>query len=407
MIVYTARHVVPVGSPPVGAGAVAVQDGRIAHVGRKRDVLRAAGAHAETKDLGDVVVLPGLVNAHTHLELSWAESEPAPSVDYVSWVRDLLARRRAVAPEAARRAAESAVRSIAARGTVAVGDVGNEAWIAPILARSPLLAVVFHEIYGFHARDAERLLDEAAARLDGLADDPDVRAAGDRILLTLTPHAAHSTSAALLKALAGRAAAAHEPMSVHVAESDAETELIARGAGAFVDLLRERGVWDDGWKAPALSPVEYLDRLGVLSPRTLAVHCVHVGQQDLSRLQARGVTVVTCPRSNARLGVGKAPVPRFLASGIPVALGTDSVASAPDLDLFAEMAAVRAEHPSLAPAAVLRMATLYGASALGKGKELGSLEPGKRALLLAVRLTDPSDDPLETVTSNPPEVTPL
>jgi cytosine/adenosine deaminase-related metal-dependent hydrolase len=220
----------------------------------------------------------------------------------------------------------------------------------------------------------------------------------------LTPHAAHTVSHPLLRALAGRALASHEPLSIHVAESGAETEMLLAGTGPLAELLRERGQWEDGWKAPGQSPVEYLDRIGVLTPATLAVHCVHVGQHDISRLQARGVTVVTCPRSNAALGVGKAPVPKLLGSGIPVALGTDSLASSPDLDLFAEMAALRREHPGLAPAAVLRMATANGARALGLTGDWGTIEAGKRARFVAVPLSEPDDDPLEVVTTCPPDV---
>jgi cytosine/adenosine deaminase-related metal-dependent hydrolase len=223
----------------------------------------------------------------------------------------------------------------------------------------------------------------------------------------LTPHSAILASSPLIKALAGRAIASGEPLSLSVAETEAETRLLHDGTGPLVDFLKTAGLWDDGWRAPGLSPVEALDRLGALSPRTLAIHCIHLAHQDLSKLQARGVTVVTCPRSNSRLGVGKTPVPKLLGSGIPVALGTDSLASAPDMDLFAEMAALRDEHPSLSAAAVLRMATLNGARALGFARDLGTIEAGKLPALTVVPLPDPGDDPLELVTSGPEIVDPL
>ncbi len=406
MLVYVARYVLPVASPPIASGAVAVHGGRIAAVGRRKNVQKAVGAAVEVSDLGDVVLFPGLVNAHTHLELSWMREIPGPSGDYMAWLEDLLAR-RAAGPDlsVAQEAAERAVRAVEARGTVAVGDVGNEPWIASVVARAPLRGIAFHEIYGFRSADAERLLDEAAARLDSIEQDPDVLAAGDRVRVVLTPHAPHTLSPALLKALAGRATASKEPLTIHVAESESESELIRHGRGPMAELLRKRGMWDESFHAVGRSPVEHLDRLGVLSPRTLAVHCVHLDHQDLSKLQARGATVVTCPRSNAWLGVGKAPVPRMLASGIPVALGTDSLASAPDLDLFAEMAALREQHPGLAPATVLRMATLNGARALGLDRDLGSIEPGKLVALLTAPLEDQDDDPLEVVTSCPPSIT--
>lgn len=404
MIVFTARHVIPVSSPPIVDGAVAVREERIVAVGRRSDVLRSAGSDREIRDLGDVVLVPCLVNAHAHVELSWARPEgaaPPAGGSFMGWLRDLVARRAAVPPSVARDAAVRAVAEMVARGTAAVGDVANDELAAPVLAASPLRGVLFQEVYGFRASDAEAIVTEAAARVERIVADPAVRAAAGRFPVVLTPHAPHSTSSALLKALAGRAAASGDRLSIHVAETDEEGSLLRDGSGPFVDFLRERGVWDDAWHAPGLSPVEYLDRLGLLTPKTLCVHCVHVDHQDLSKLQARGVTVVTCPRSNKRLGVGRAPVPKLLASGIPVALGTDSLASAPDLDPFEELASLRDEHPGLAPAAALRIATLNGAAALGLGKSLGSIEVGKLAEFVAVPLEHPDHPPLEVVTSGP------
>jgi len=407
MVVFLVRWLISVVTPPIENGAVAVQDGRIVAAGRRKDVVNAGGSGAEVRDLGDVVVIPGLVNAHTHLELSYlAESKPA-TASYTGWVRDLLAKREGADAAVVRAAAEAAVQTLSDNGVVAVGDVANEAWPAALLARSSLHGIAFQEIYGFRPADAERILEEAAARLETIEADPEVRGAAPRVTVALTPHAPQTCSPPLLKALGGRAVASREPLSIHLAESDDEVALFRDGTGPLAELLRERGAWDDAFHAPGLSPVEYLDRLGVLTPQTLAIHCVHVDHQDLSKLQARGVTVVTCPRSNDALGVGRAPVPKILSSGIPVALGTDSLASAPDLDMFNEMAALRSEHPTLSPAAVLRMATANGAKALGLSADLGTIDTGKLALLAVIPLIEEGDDPLELVTSAPSIVTSL
>jgi cytosine/adenosine deaminase-related metal-dependent hydrolase len=285
-----------------------------------------------------------------------------------------------------------------ARGTVAVGDIANGTWAAAALARSSLRGLAFHEIFGFRAADTESILDAAAGRLETIDAQPEVRAAQGRFTTILTPHAAHTTSFSLLKALGGRAVASGETLSIHIAETEEEAQLLRDGTGPFKDFLIEQGAWETGWKAPGQTPVEYLERLGVLTPRTLAVHCVHLDHQDVSRLQARGVSVVTGPRSNPRLGVGKAPVPKLLASGIPIALGTDSLATSPDIDVFNEVAVLRQEHPELSPAAALRIATLNGASALGLAKELGTIDAGKLAALAVVALAEPNDDPLEAAT---------
>ena len=299
MRIYLARQVLPVSAPPVEDGAVAVEQGRVTAVGHRGELLRSAGADVEIRDLGDAVILPGLVNAHTHLELSWMAADPPPAGDYTGWLRGLLERRAAEDEGAVRPAAERAIEQVVSRGTVAVGDIGNGTWIAPLLARSPLHGVSFHEIYGFRTQNAGRLLEAAAGKLETIAADPDVRAAGDRLKVVLTPHAPHTTSAALLRALCRRADAAGEPLSIHVAESEAEIALMQHGTGPLPELYRERNVWDDAWAPPGYSPVEHLNRVGALSARTIAVHCVHVGHQDHSMLQARGCTVVTCPRSNS------------------------------------------------------------------------------------------------------------
>jgi cytosine/adenosine deaminase-related metal-dependent hydrolase len=407
MRVFAASRVFPVASRPLRDGAVAVDGERIVAVGPRSEVLAGAGKDAEVRELGSAALLPGLVNAHCHVELSWMKEDPPPGGDVLAWVRGLLERQAAEDGDAARQAAESAIEYMASRGTVALGDVANRTWVVPLLARSELQGVLFHEIYGPRAADAERLIGEAIEQLEILAKDPDLSAAADRWRVVLTPHAPHTTSEPLLRALAGRSAAANEPLTIHVAESEAEETLLQGGSGPFRELFRERGMWDDDWQAPGHTPVAQLDRLGVLTPRSLAVHCVRLSQRDHSKLQARGVHVVTCPRSNERLGVGEAPIPALLGSGIPVALGTDSLASAPDLDLLSEMAALRRVHPQLAPAAVLRMATLNGAAALGVADRLGSIEPGKLARLIVIPLEADDDDPLATVCSVPADVYPL
>jgi cytosine/adenosine deaminase-related metal-dependent hydrolase len=407
MIVHIARHVLPIASPPLADAGVAVENGIIAAVGRRKDVLKAAGSDAEVREHPDSILFPALVNAHSHLELSWAASDTPPEGGYMGWLRAFLVRRPEVGPAVARAAAEEAARTMAGSGTVAVGDVSNDTWIVPILAASPLQAVVFHEVYGFPSRDAASRDEEAGEALRRLAADPAVASAGSRLRMVATPHAAHTSSVALLKALAHRAAEVSAPISIHAAESEEEIEFLRAGTGPLADLLRDRGHWDEAWRVPGLSPVAYLDRLGLLGPKTLVVHAVHLDHHDLSLLQARGSCVVTCPRSNRRLEVGRAPVPKLLSAGVPVALGTDSLATGEDLDLFGEMAALREEHPALAPAAVLRMATLNGALALGFEDTVGSIAPGMPAHLLVAPLWEPKDDPFETVTWGPESFAPL
>ncbi len=395
-VLYVARHVWPVCAPPLKDAGVLVDGGRIVALGPRRELPRLR--EAERRDLGDVAVLPGCVNAHAHLELSWLRERRPPGGDYWTWIRGVVEAREQEDPMQARRAAEQALAEAASRGTVALGDVGHASWCAEVLARGPLRGVLFYELLGFPSARAEAILAEAVAQLDVLD-----RAAGPRFRVALSPHAPHTTSPALLKALAGRARAAGAPLSIHVAESRLEVEFLQQGHEGYARWLEARGAWDASWTPPHQSPVEYLDRLQVLFERTLAVHAVQLGQGDMQRLQARGVTVVTCPRSNAYLGVGTAPVPQLLRAGVPVALGTDSLASVENLDPFAEIAALLRTHPGLSPAAALRMATLNGARALGLTRDLGTIEAGKLAELIAIPCPA-TRDPWEVLREPPAQV---
>ncbi len=399
MPVYTARHAYPISAPPIRDAALRVLDGRIVEIGTRAAVAKHTGDDEAIVDLGDAILMPGSVNAHTHLELSWMAGIDEGVEDPVEWLERLVALRDEEDESRSIAAARQAIGSIVARGTVAVGDIANRLWIAECLRESGLRGIVFHEVFGFQESRAERLADEAYARTKAVTDS-------DAFGLQPTPHAPHTCSPSLLRDLARRSRESGGRLSIHLAETPGEVRLLQEGVGPLVPFYRARGVWDEEFRAPGRSPVAYADELGLLGPDTLAVHCVHVDDDDMARLRTRGVTVIACPRSNERLVCGTAPVPQLLEQGIPVALGTDSLASAPDLDLLAEVAALRRIHPSISPPTALRMATLAGAKALGLAAELGSLEPGKRDAVAVVEC-DPGDDPLELLVSNPERVRPL
>ncbi len=165
MLVYLARHLLPVVSPPIADGAIAVEQGRITAVGRREELLEAMGDDVEIRDLGHVVALPGLINAHTHLELSWLGEQPPSGGHYMTWLRELLDRIGDEDEASGRSGAERALDDLVTRGTVAIGDVSNRSWVVPLIARSPLHGIAFHEILGFNSDDAERLLEQLAQPL--------------------------------------------------------------------------------------------------------------------------------------------------------------------------------------------------------------------------------------------------
>ncbi|MGH9159075.1 MAG: amidohydrolase family protein [Vicinamibacteraceae bacterium] len=379
---WRAAWVLPIVQPPIADGWLDVADGRILRVGPPGD--EPAGVVVDDeRDLGTVAVLPGLVNAHTHLELSFLQGRVPPAGAMPDWVRVLM-RERAAAQDVSVAAIQAAVRQLERCGTAAVGDLGNTRAAVAVLRESTLHALSFHELLGLRG-DARAMVSEARSAMHTVD-------AGARVREALAAHAPYSTSPELFIAIAH--ASRGQPVgqiSVHLGESPEEVEFLHTAGGSWRDLLENLGVWPQAWRAPGCGPVEFLARLGWLTPTTTVVHGVQLEEVELATLAKSGVTLVTCPRSNQWVGVGSPPIDRFRASGVRLAVGTDSLASVPDLDLFAELAELRRLAPSVAATELLRWATINGARALGFD-ELGAIAPGRVARLIAIELPAGIDD---------------
>ena len=398
MLRYRAAWILPISGAPIRDGWIAVDHGRVVALGRRppRDPAREI-------DLGHVAILPGLVNAHTHLELSYLRDEVPPASQFVTWVRGVMAARRrrpdARAPEIMD-ALDGALAEAVRCGTAVVGDISNTLVSVAPLVRSPLAAVVFYELIRFNAPDPRRFVDEASAALAVLPTS-------ERVRTSLAAHAPYSVAPLVLRAI--REAMDREPLapcSIHLSESVEEVEFIRSGGGPWRALLDDVGSWDPRWVPPGGTPVQFVDESGFLDARVLAVHGVQMTDADLERLAARGTTLVTCPRSNGHTGAGAPPIGDFYASGVRIAVGTDSLASAPDLNVFAELATMRALAPSVPARRLLDSATRQGARALGFDAEHGTIQPGKCARLVAVDIPSDVEDVEEYLVSGiqPPQI---
>jgi cytosine/adenosine deaminase-related metal-dependent hydrolase len=284
-------------------------------------------------------------------------------------------------------AARQGIAESRAAGTGLIGDISNTLVTMPLLQEADMAAHVFHELLGFNAPEPEERVAIARASIDAAcAGTPALHA-------SLAPHAPYSVSPALLAAIR-RDIDAHSGAisSIHAAESHDEVEFLASGTGGWKDLLLELDVWTDSWQPPGVSPIRYLESVRYLDPRVLIVHGVQCGRDDLARVKASGATLVSCPRSNRYVGAGDPPLADFYASGAGVAFGTDSLASVEDLNVFGELAAARPLAPAIPASRLLESATLTAARALGFGSEYGSIERGKRASLISVRLRGAVDD---------------
>jgi cytosine/adenosine deaminase-related metal-dependent hydrolase len=376
VIYYHADWVVPIVDAPFRNGWIAVDRNRIVALSR-----RGPTDGSREVDLGCVAVMPGVVNAHTHLELSYLRNEVPPAPEFVQWIRAVMsARRRRPDPRSPEilSAIDRAIDEAVACGTAVVGDITNTLVTFEPLARSPLAGVVFYELIRFNAADPEGFVEAATHELEALVST-------DRLRASLAAHAPYSVAPLVFRAI--RHAVDRNPFaacSVHLAESVEEVEFIRSGSGPWRTLLEDVGAWDPKWTPPGGSPVQFLDDSGFLDRRVLAVHGVQMMADDLQRLKSRGCTIVTCPRSNLYTGAGTPPIADFYASGLKVAVGTDSLASCADLNVFAELAAMRALAPRVPAATLVESATLQGARALGFDALYGTIEPGKSARLLAV-----------------------
>lgn len=378
----------PVTAPPIETGAVLVEGSRIVAVGPDARVPRPATAEELSFPQG--VLVPGLVNCHTHLELTHLRGRNGET-QFPDWVRRVRALKEATSEEEFARAAEQGIRDSWAAGVTCVAETGSTGAVMAALARLGGRGVVFHEVFGpdpASCADAVVGLEAAVVRLNPFVSD--------RVRLGLSPHAPYTVSAALYRAVSELARLERLPLAVHLAESPAEAALVRHGTGPFADRLRRRGIIV---AARASSPVRYLADLGVLGPpaggdgpRTLCIHCVQVDAADVALLSDVRAVVAVCPRSNLAHGHGSAPLAALRRAGIPVGLGTDSVVSVPEMDLWAEAAAV-----GIGGEAALRALTWEGARTLEWESAIGSLEVGKEADLAVFRSIPPTGAALLTV----------
>lgn len=377
MPIFSAEWIVPVSGAPIRNGYIAVGRGRIQEIG--------SGAPREASRLGNVALLPALVNAHTHLELSFLHGRVRPCDNFNEWVTTLMSLRRSEGPDpnapqivdATRRAIDDA----RASGTGLIGDISNTLVSVNRLRAAGMVAQVFHEQIGFNLADVPGKIAQALTAMSAV-NGPD-----DTVRMSLAAHAPYSVSPALFAAIRREVNAQPHPVTtVHLGESAQEVEFLRHGTGPARAMLERLGVWTDAWRPPGVSPVAYLEALGFLDARTLVVHGVQFDADDLARIEAIGATLVSCPRSNAYVGVGSPPLEAFYDSGVDVAFGTDSLTSVADLNMFNELAEARRIAPTVPARRLLESATLIGARALGFGDDYGSLDVGKRAAVLAVRV---------------------
>ncbi len=382
-MILTARLLLPISGPPLPDGALLIRDGVIQAVGQASTLIRDHPGERH-EDLGSAVLLPGLVNVHTHLELTGLRGRLPLGRPFTRWVTSLLALRSGLNGAFFATSASEGTQMLLRSGITCVADVtASGASLGPLKALG-LRGIVFQEVLGLDPGQATERITAAEEALSSLAAE----ASGSLLSVGLSPHAPYSLSEPLLERCADLLNRRNLPATIHLAESAEEVAYIGLGLGPIAsDLLPLVGRDSPSHRVCGESPAAFLTRFGLLSERLLAVHTVQVGTSDLELLKQHGVALAICPRSNHHLDVGTAPLPRYLASGLRVGLGTDSLASNETLSLWDEMRfALTLYGGTVTAQQLVRLATLGGAAALGMVSAIGSLTPGKRADLIALAI---------------------
>lgn len=396
MICYSARWVVPVTSSPIPNGTVAVEDGLITYVGP------TSGAPAgKAVDLGDALILPGLVNAHTHLELTVMRGF-LEDLSFVDWIGKLRRGRNEVLMnesllDSARLGINEGIRA----GVTCYADTCSTGVAMQAMREAGVRGIMFQEVFAPAPEDAGAALADLIERVDSLQQQ-----ATDLVALGVSPHAPYTVSDELYAAVSAMSRSRQLPLAMHIAESSEEDDLVRNGAGPFAELWKRRGI-EVPKQGVNRSPVELLARHDLLRTDSLLIHTIRVDSQDLDLIARHDCAIVHCPISNAKLGHGIAPLTEILARNIRAGLGSDSMASNNRMDILEEarmallVQRARAEkHDAVSAEEVLKLATIGGANALGLADRIGSLTVGKEADISAFPLTHdkalPGTDPIAT-----------
>lgn len=389
-----ADWICPVSGPPLRDGILLIEDGRILEIGQ----VAPNGVPVESFD--GCAIIPGFVNTHVHLELTVLRGF-LENLPFFEWIRSLTeAKYKHLTSEDILCSARLGAIECLEAGVTAVGEVTDlgAGWLA--MNEFGLRGVAYQEVFGPSedvAADALRaLIDKVNTMREN--ESPTCR-------VGVSPHAPYSVSANLYREVCEFAGREKLPIAVHLAESSEEGDFVRNGTGPFAEFWKGR---DIPVTAHKITPIAYLDSLGILRPQTLAIHAIDCDLHDVELLKQSGTAIAHCPKSNLKLGHGIAPVSEFLEARIEVGLGTDSVASNNVVDMFEEMRAAAflqrtrsRSSTTITATEALGMATLGGARALGLEKDLGSLETGKLADLAVVDLGDvalqPVYDPVETM----------
>lgn len=385
-----ADWVLPVTSPPIKDGIVLTDGKAIKAVGSSKELSKFP--YDEIIDCSGKIILPGFVNAHSHLELTSFRGKIEKGFPFTDWARKVVSIRKDITENEIALAIKDGLDELISSGVTTVGDFSQTGITARILREKGLRGTVFLEFSGFNPELKNERMEQLKELFSALLTPHSTFRIG------IAPHAPYSVSPELLKESHNLAQEKRLPLSIHLSEMPEEIDFIKNGSGAMKDLLIDFGVWNDKWIPPQTTPVQYLHNLGILKGTT-GIHLNIVTEEDIHILKENSMSVVYCPGSNKWFGRNwKYPLREFLNNDINVAIGTDSLSSNEQLNMFYEMRILKENFPDLENDIILKMATVNGAKAIGFEGETGEIAIGRKADIIGIDIKDSSfNNPIEYV----------
>jgi len=380
-----AKWIFPILSQPILDGAVEIKNKKIINVGKFKEVSKEA-ILAKTIDFGETIILPALVNAHTHLELSALRFKISPSSgDFISWVKNVIKLKENLSLVEIKESAKAVLYHFWKEGIGIVGDVGNTALTLDLLCNSTFYGYFFHEVISF----------KGGYNLKEIQ----VKSPSPNFKITYSAHAPYSVSPLLLQAIKSYNKKRKKLFCIHCAESIEEIKFLEKGEGPLLEFLKERGQWNENFVPPRVSPIKYLNSLKLLDEDTLLVHVIHIDEKDLEILKNTKPKICICLKSNLFIGVGIPRLKELLSAGLDVCIGTDSLASNDQISIWEEMKTIYTYYPDISPEEILKIATFKGAKVLGFDK-MGAILAGYNPNMLVVEIRDYlKEKPEETIRS--------
>ncbi len=378
MYILKSKYLLTEPDTVIDNGAVLIDDGKIKFAGRFNDIDKQGSCR--TIDLGNSAIIPGLINAHTHLELTHLYNCISYNGDFTDWVRQIIIAKEPWTEHEYVSSIQDGITQSLEAGTTTIADTNRNGLALDELKKSKIRKVLFYELIDFNPHSAENTIENYKAEINRIGNDK-------LLSVGIYPHSPYTVSKELYK----RCKRVSEELGIHFAthasETNDEIEFLTRGTGRIMSLLKYRDMLNN-WKYPGLRPIEYLNNMGILKNECILVHCNYITEEEIEDISRSGSSIVFCPRSHKFFGHKNHPFRKFIDLGVNVTLGTDSLASNNSLSILDEMKYLYEQHKEVRPQDILYMGTVAGAIAFRMKDKIGRLKSGYEADITAIRLPE-------------------